>query len=65
MLSDDPAKACDETLGKRIRDAEVEKIPYVIVVGDRESAESLAVRRRGGEQATVSLEELRGELATL
>ena len=55
----------DETVSKRIRDAEVEKIPYVIVVGDRESAESLAVRRRGGEQATVSLEELRGELATL
>jgi threonyl-tRNA synthetase len=55
----------DETVGKRIRDAEVEKIPYVIVVGDRESAESLAVRRRGGEQATLSAEELRNELATL
>ena len=27
----------DETVGKRIRDAEVEKIPYVIVYGDRES----------------------------
>jgi threonyl-tRNA synthetase len=55
----------DETVSKRIRDAEVEKIPYVVVVGDRESEESLAVRRRGGEQATLSLEELRGELATL
>jgi threonyl-tRNA synthetase len=55
----------DETVGKRIRDAEVEKIPYVIVVGDRESQESLAVRRRGGEQATLSAEELRTELATL
>jgi threonyl-tRNA synthetase len=55
----------DETVGKRIRDAEVEKIPYVIVVGDRESEESLAVRRRGGEQATLSAEELRNELATL
>jgi threonyl-tRNA synthetase len=57
--------ASDETLGKRIRNAEVEKIPYVIVYGDKESAESLAVRRRGGEQATLSLEELRKELATL
>jgi threonyl-tRNA synthetase len=55
----------DETVGKRIRDAEVEKIPYVIVVGDRESEESLAVRRHGGEQATLSAEELRDELATL
>jgi threonyl-tRNA synthetase len=55
----------DETVGKRIRDAEVEKVPYVIVVGDRESEESLAVRRRGGEQATLSAEELRNELATL
>jgi threonyl-tRNA synthetase len=55
----------DETVGKRIRDAEVEKIPYVIVVGDRESEERLAVRRRGGEQATLSAEELRNELATL
>jgi threonyl-tRNA synthetase len=55
----------DETVGKRIRDAEVEKVPYVIVVGDRESEEHLAVRRRGGEQATLSAEELRNELATL
>jgi threonyl-tRNA synthetase len=55
----------DETVGKRIRDAEVEKVPYVIVVGDRESEESLAVRRRGGEQATLSLQDLRNELATL
>jgi threonyl-tRNA synthetase len=55
----------DETVGKRIRDAEVEKIPYVLVVGERESEERLAVRRRGGEQATLSLEELRNELATL
>src|SRR5207247_2304217 len=57
--------ASDETVGKRIRAAELEKIPYVIVVGERESRESLAVRKRGGEQATLSLEELRAELATL
>jgi threonyl-tRNA synthetase len=52
----------DETVGKRIRDAEVEKIPYVIVYGDRESDESLAVRERGGEQATKSLDELLRDL---
>ncbi len=55
----------DETLGKRIRNAEVEKIPYAIVYGDKESAAALAVRARGGEQTTKSLEELRSELATL
>jgi threonyl-tRNA synthetase len=53
----------DETVGKRIRDAEVEKIPYVIVYGDKESDESLAVRKRGGEQSTLSLESLRAEIA--
>jgi threonyl-tRNA synthetase len=55
----------DETVGKRIRDAEVEKIPFVIVFGDKESEESLAVRERGGEQSTKSLDEFRSHLATL
>ena len=49
----------DETVGKRIRDAEVEKIPVVIVYGDKESDDSLAVRERGGEQSTRSLDGLR------
>src|SRR5918995_1288064 len=53
----------DETVGKRIRDAEVEKIPYVVVYGDRESENALAVRERGGEQSTKSLDELTRELA--
>jgi threonyl-tRNA synthetase len=59
----------DETLGKRVRDAELEKIPFTIVYGDRESDESLAVRERGGGQLTAGLSELlerfRGELATI
>jgi threonyl-tRNA synthetase len=55
----------DETVGKRIRNAEVEKIPYVIVFGDKESEESLAVRERGGEQSTKSLAALLAELGTL
>ena len=53
----------DDTVGKRIRDAEVEKIPYVIVYGDKESDESLAVRKRGGEQSTLSLDELRAQIS--
>ncbi|MGZ4281534.1 MAG: threonine--tRNA ligase [Gaiellaceae bacterium] len=55
----------DETVGKRIRDSEVEKIPVTIVYGDKESDESLAVRERGGEQSTRSLDDLRAYLATL
>ena len=51
----------DETLGKRIRDAELQKIPYTVVYGDRESEESLAVREHGGGQSTKSLDELLSE----
>jgi threonyl-tRNA synthetase len=53
----------DETVGKRIRDAELEKIPYVVVYGDKESDESLAVREHGGEQITLSLDALRAEIS--
>ena len=55
----------DETVSKRIRDAELEKIPRVVVYGDKESDDALAVRERGGGQSTRSLDELIGELATL
>jgi threonyl-tRNA synthetase len=48
----------DETVGKRIRDAEIEKVPYTVVYGDRESDEALAVRLRGGGQETLSLAQL-------
>jgi threonyl-tRNA synthetase len=53
----------DETVGKRIRNAEVEKIPYVVVWGDKESDEALAVREHGGAQSTKSLDELLAELS--
>ena len=52
----------DETVGKRIRNAEIEKIPYVVVWGDRESESAIAVREHGGEQSTKSLDELLAEL---
>jgi threonyl-tRNA synthetase len=55
----------DETVGKRIRNAEVEKIPFVLVYGDKETDEALAVRERGGGQETLSLAELQRKLATL
>jgi threonyl-tRNA synthetase len=54
-----------DTIGKRIRAAELDKIPFTVVYGDRESDESLAVRERGGEQSTLSLSDLLARLATL
>ena len=54
-----------ETIGKRIRSTELEKIPVAIVYGDKESDESLAVRERGGERSTLSLSALLERLATL
>ena len=52
----------DETVGKRIRNAEVAKIPYVVVWGDKESEDAIAVRTHGGEQSTKSLDELVAKL---
>jgi threonyl-tRNA synthetase len=54
-----------ETIGKRIRAAELEKIPVTIVYGDKESDDGLAVRERGGEQSELSLSALLERLATL
>jgi threonyl-tRNA synthetase len=54
-----------ETIGKRIRESELEKIPFVVVYGDRESDEKLAIRERGGGQSEESLAEFLEKLATL
>ena len=38
----------DEKIGRKIRDAEVAKVPYMLIVGEKESAEGkLSVRRKG------------------
>jgi threonyl-tRNA synthetase len=55
----------DETVGKRIREAELEKIPKVVVYGDRESTERLSIRDRGGDQYQAGLADFLRELATL
>jgi threonyl-tRNA synthetase len=54
-----------ETIGKRVREAELEKIPFTVVFGDRESEESLAIREHGGEQSQESLASFLARLATL
>jgi len=48
----------NETIGKKIREAQLQKIPYVLVVGDKEVAsKTVAVRHREqGDLGTISLE---------
>ena len=48
-----------ETTSRKIRDAEVSKIPFIIVVGEREEAESkITVRKHGGENVgSISTED--------
>src|SRR3989338_5483903 len=48
-----------ETLGKKIRQAELQKVPYVLVVGEKEvKAKAVAVRQRGkGDVGQIKIEE--------
>ncbi|MBU3922922.1 threonine--tRNA ligase, partial [Patescibacteria group bacterium] len=48
----------DETLGKKIREAELQKIPYVIIIGDKEiKAKSISVRdRKKGDIGSMKLD---------
>lgn len=39
----------DEKIGKKIRDAEVKKIPYMLIVGEKESSEDIVSVRQHGE----------------
>ena len=54
----------NETLDKRIRNAELNKIPYCLVLGDREAKqEQVSVRKKGsGNQGAVALDEFIGQL---
>ncbi|MFH1423994.1 MAG: threonine--tRNA ligase [Candidatus Nealsonbacteria bacterium] len=47
-----------ETLGKKIREAEMQKIPYILVIGDKEiAASAVGVRERGkGDLGIVALD---------
>ena len=50
-----------ETTGRKIRDAEVSKSPYIIIVGEREQKEEkISVRKHGGKDlGSISLEEFK------
>jgi len=48
----------NEKLGAKIRNAQMKKVPFMLVVGEKEAQSgAVAVRRRNGEQSTVSIEE--------
>ncbi len=54
----------NEKLGFKIREAQLRKIPYIVIIGDKEvSSETISVRKRGGEEKKgLKLEELLTEL---
>ena len=49
----------NEKIGRKIRDNELKRVPYMVIVGEKESAEGLVSMRKqgGGEQATMSMVE--------
>ena len=49
----------NEKIGRKIRDNEIKRIPYMVVVGEKEAADGLVSMRKqgGGEQATMTMEE--------
>jgi threonyl-tRNA synthetase len=54
-----------ESVGRKIRDAELRKVPYMLVVGDREEADrAVALRRhREGDLGTLGIDEVSERLA--
>ena len=60
----------NETIGKRIREGEIGKVPYLLVVGDKEiKSNSVAVRKRGRKEIQTKklksfLEEIKREIDT-
>lgn len=54
----------DETLGKRIREAELEKIPYILVMGEKEeSAQTVSVRtRKSGNLKQITINDFLNQI---
>ena len=49
----------NEKIGRKIRDNELKRVPYMVIVGEQEAAEGLVAMRKqgGGEQNTMKMEE--------
>lgn len=61
----------NEKIGRKIRDNELMRVPYMVIVGEKETADGLVSMRKqgGGEQATMTMEEfakrINGEVAEM
>ena len=61
----------NEKIGRKIRDNELKRVPYMVIVGEKESAEGLVSMRKqgGGEKATMTQQEfvdrVNGEVAEM
>ena len=49
----------NETIGKRIRESEMKRVPYIVIVGEKEMAEgTVSVRKQGGQdEGTMSVDD--------
>ncbi len=56
----------EESVGKRIRDAEKEWVPYILVIGEKEESDfsNISLRVRGKGEMKSSKDSLRSEIAT-
>jgi threonyl-tRNA synthetase len=54
----------NETIGRKIRDTELKKVPYMLIAGDKEMADgTVAVRKQAhGDQGAISPKEFEGQL---
>jgi threonyl-tRNA synthetase len=54
----------DEKIGRKIRDAEVKKTPYMLIVGEKEEADgTISVRKHGvGDLGSISIEDFKQQL---
>ena len=54
----------DEKIGRKIRDAEMKKIPYMLIIGEKEMSEGMvSVRKHGeGDLGSMSMQEFENQL---
>lgn len=54
----------DEKIGRKIRDAEIKKLPYMLIIGEKEMQEGMvSVRKHGeGDKGSMTLEEFQNHL---
>ncbi|MBQ0741587.1 threonine--tRNA ligase, partial [Aquimarina celericrescens] len=63
LLENDEIRALvdnrNETIGKKIREAEMNKFPYIIIIGEQEeNNNTISVRKHGGEDlGTIPIDE--------